>query len=260
MPEATAVSDASEASDAAPVKRRRGLPRRRVAVAFGVVALVGAGLFVWGGDGSSDDEGGGATPSTTMATGGLDIEVPDGWYQVPLPDLGFGLALPPDWESVVLSGEGLSRLAEASPRVPGFVDAAHNAASSGSVLYAAGADADDRVTDLKVRAAADTGVTDAAGLEDYARSLATDAELPDPTVTPVAGAEWPTVDVTYSAPAPNPGESATEGTERSVLAPSGVVYSLVVTSETAGDRAAHDGLAEELFATLVLAGADTGGD
>jgi hypothetical protein len=219
------------------------------------MALVGAGLFVWGGDGAAGDGAAGGT-STTIATGGLEVDAPDGWYAVPLPALGFGLALPPGWESVVLSGEGLSRLAEAAPEVPGFVDAAHNAASSGSVLYAAGVDGEDRVTDLKVRATAGPGVTDAAGLEAHARQLATEAELPDPTVTAVADAAWPTVDVRYGTPAANPGESATEGTERSVLAPTGVVYSLLVTTETGGDRSLHDGLAAELFATLVLADAD----
>jgi hypothetical protein len=149
---------------------------------------------------------------------------------------------------VVLSGEGLSRLADAAPEVPGFVDAAHNAASAGAIFYAAGVDGEDHVTDLKVRAAAGSGVTDAAGLEDYARGLASEAQLPDPTVTAVDGAAWPTVDVRYHAPAANPGESATEGTERSVLAPNGVVYSLLVTSED--PVAAHDELVDQLFATL----------
>jgi hypothetical protein len=243
---------------------RLRLPRWWGALALGVVALVGAGLFVWGGDGAADDgDGDAASTSTTMATGDLEIEPPDGWYAVPLPTLGFGLALPQGWESVVLSGEGLSRLAEASPVVPGFVDAAHNAAASGAVLYAAGVDDADLVTDLKVRAAADSGVTDATTLEDYARALADEAELPDPAVTRVEGAAWPTVDVRYHAPAADDGEHATEGTERSVLAPGGVVYSLLVTSETgddaevdAGAAAAHDRLAAEIFATLVLADAD----
>jgi hypothetical protein len=232
----------------------RRLPRWWGALALGLVALVGAGLFVWGGDGAAGD-GDAAATSTTMATGGLEIDAPDGWYPVPLPDLGFGLALPPEWESVVLSGEGLSRLAEAAPVVPGFVDAAHNAASSGAVLYGAGVDGAGHVTDLKVRAAGGAGVTDTAGLEDYARRLASAAQLPDPTVT-VVDAELPTVEVRYSAPAANADESPTEGTERSVLAPDGVVYSLLVTSE---DPAGHDELAADLFATLVLADADTTG-
>jgi hypothetical protein len=227
---------------------RRGLPRRWGALAaIGLVAVLGAGLFVWGG---GDDGGGDARPaSTTIDAGDLEIAAPDGWDAIPLPALGFGLALPSDWESVVLSAEGLERLADAAPAVPGFVDAAHNAAASGAVLYAASADAEGRVTDLKVRAAAETGVTDAAGLEAYAGELATAAQLPDPTVTVVEGAEWPTVDVRYSAPAAEGGDSPTQGTERSVLAPSGVVYSFLVTSE---DPAGHDDLAEQLFGTLEL--------
>jgi hypothetical protein len=234
----------------------RRLPRWWAALALVVVLAAGAGLFVWGGDGAADD-GDTALPSTTIATGGLEIDAPDGWTAIPLPALGFGLAVPDSWESVVLSGEGLARLAEAAPVVPGFVDAAHNAAQSGAVLYAAGVDDADHVTDLKVRAAADSGVTDAAGLEAYARRLATEAELPDPTVTVVDDAEWPSVDVRYHAPAANPGESATEGTERSVLAPNGVVYSLLVTSE---DPTQHDDLARRLFATLDLLPADAEGN
>jgi hypothetical protein len=227
---------------------RRGLPRRWGALAaIGLVAALGAGLVVWGG---GDGGGGDARPtSTTIDAGGLDITAPDGWDAIPLPALGFGLALPSDWESVVLSAEGLERLADAAPAVPGFVDAAHNAAASGAVFYGAGVDADGRVSDLKVRAAAETGVTDAAGLEAYARDLSTAAQLPDPTITVVDGARWPTVDVRYIAPAAEGGDDPIQGTERSVLAPSGVVYSFLVTSE---DPAGHDDLVEQLFATLDL--------
>jgi hypothetical protein len=217
-----------------------------------VVAATGAGLFLWGGDGAADD-GDTALTSTTIPSGGLDVDAPDGWEAIPLRALGFGLALPEDWESVVLSGDGLARIAEAAPVVPGFVDAAHAAAGTGSVFYAAGVDDAGHVTDLKVRAAADAGVDDAAGLEDYARRLATEAHLDDPTVTVVDDAPWPTVEVRYSTPAPSAAESATEGTERSVLAPNGVVYSLLVTSE---DPTGHDELAERLFGTLALAPAD----
>lgn len=231
---------------------RSPLPRWWGAVVIVLVAFVGVGLFVLGGDGAADDGEGSAAPggaSTTIATGGIEIDAPDGWQSIPLPALGFGAALPPGWESVVLSDEGLSQLADAEPVVPGFVDAAHAAAQSGSVFYAAGVDGDDRVSDLKVRAAPDTDVTDAAGLEDFARTLADEAGLDDPTVTVVDDAEWPTVDVRYSTPSPGEGEAATEGTERSVLAPSGVVYSLLVTSE---DATGHDDLADRLFATLAF--------
>jgi len=228
---------------------RRGKPRWWAALALGVIAAVGAGLFLWGGDGAADD-GDTALTSTTIPTGGLEIDAPDGWEAIPLRALGFGVALPADWESVVLSGDGLARIAEAAPVVPDFVEAAHAAAGTGSVFYAAGVDGDGHVTDLKVRAAADAGVDDVAGLEAYARGLATEAHLDDPTVTVVDGAPWPTVDVRYSTPAPSAGESGAEGTERSVLAPSGVVYSLLVTSEV---PAGHDELAEQIFGTLALA-------
>jgi hypothetical protein len=229
---------------------RRFLARWWAALALVVVAAVGAGLFLSGGDGGDGDT---ALTSTTIATGGLDVATPDGWSAIPLPSLGFGLAVPEGWESVVLSEDGLSRLADAVPVVPGFVDAAHNAARSGAVFYSAGVDDADHVTDLKVRVATDAEVDDRPGLEAYARRQATEAHLPDPTVTVVADTEWPTVDVRYHAPPANEGESATEGTERLVLAPNGRVYSFVVTSEV---PAQHDELAADLFGTLDLLPAD----
>jgi hypothetical protein len=133
--------------------------------------------------------------------------------------------------------------------VPGFVAAAHAAASAGSVFYAAGVDAHDHVTDLKVRVARQSGVKDAASLQDYARSLAADAGIEQAKVTPVDGMAWPAVDVRYAAPPRSGSRKPIEGTERSVLAPNGAVYSVLVTSE---DPSGHERMAGRLFRTLAF--------
>lgn len=208
---------------------------------------------------SDDDDSASSDPtSTTLATGGIDVDAPDDWQAIPLPQLGFGIALPSEWEALVLSEQGLETVSQADPLVPGFAEAAHAAALGGSVFYAAGVDREDRVTDLKVRASPETGITDAAGLEAYARELATEAGLSDATFTVVDGADRPTVDVRFQTEAerPNPDDPdaapttiTVEGTERLVLSPADVVYSLIVTSE---DAAGHDALADAVFATLAF--------
>lgn len=232
-------------------------PGRGARVACAAVALtlvaVGAGC----GDDDDADESSDPT-STTLATGGIEVDAPDGWRTVPLPQLGLGLALPDEWEAVVLSDEGLATVSQASPMVPGFAEAAHSAALAGGVFYAAGVDDADRVTDLKVRAAPDTGVTDAASLEAYARDLATEAGLTDATFEVIADADRPTVRVRYRTEAErtdpdDPDAAATkvavEGTEQLVLSPRNVVYSLIVTSENADG---HDAFAASVFDTLAF--------
>jgi hypothetical protein len=226
------------------------------------------------GDGGEGDGAGEGTTSTSMETGGIEVATPEGWRAVPLPQLGFGLALPDGWEAAVLTEDVLADLGSASPVVPGFLDAAHAAARSGSVLYAAGVDGEGRVTDLKVRAAPEAGVTDTAGLEAYARDLATSEGLADPQVTVVEGAGRPTVEMRYRTTAQRPAddggggsgggsggsggsgdphgetvEVTVRGTERHVLGPRGVVYSVVVTSE---DDPGHDTLAAGVFDSLTF--------
>jgi hypothetical protein len=159
---------------------------------------------------------------------------------------------------LVLSEQGLETVNQATPAVPGFAEAAHAAALGGSVFYAAGVDSGDRVTDLKVRASPETGITDAAGLEAYARGLATEAGLTDATFTVVDGADQPTVQVRFrtqaeradpAEPDAAPTTVTVEGTERLVLSPAGVVYSLIVTSE---DAEGHDDFADAVFATIAF--------
>ena len=212
------------------------------------------------GEGSDGDNaaGGSASTSTTLEDGGIEITAPNGWREVPLPTLGFGLALPEEWEALVLSEQGLETVAQADPAVPGFADAAHATAAAGGVFYAAGAEANDRVTDLKVRAAPNTGVTTAAALYNYARTLATEAGLAEASIRTRTNAARPTVTVRYSTdveradpddPDAEPTTVTVEGSELLVVAPNGVVYSFIVTSENPDG---HDAFAERVFDTLTF--------
>jgi hypothetical protein len=244
------------------LRRLAGLPwRARLALAAAVVLAVGLlGWMVWpSGDGGDDEPaapdtsetsggGHGDVTSTTLATGGIEIDAPEGWATAPVPDLGFGIAVPPGWEITLLSPDGLAALANAAPAVPGFVENAHAAASAGGVLYAAGQDPAGAVSDLVVRAAPATGVADVEGLETYGRDLAAGAGHGNPSIDVVEGAARPTVRLRFQVGAE--GEVA-EGTETLVLGPDGLVWSVVVTSD---DAATHDELAATITDTLTLAG------
>jgi hypothetical protein len=229
--------------------------RLRPAAAGLAVALVLGAAPACGDD---DDASPNGTTSTTLATGGIEVAAPDGWQTIPLPQLGLGLAIPAKWEALVLSTDGLASLAQANPAVPGFADAAHAAAAAGAVFYAAGVEADDRVTDLKIRAVADSGVEDVADLEESARQLTSEAKLANPTIEVVDDAKRPTVRVRFRSeasradpddPQAEPTTVPVEGTEYLVLGPKDVVYSLIVTSEQADG---HDALAKQIFDTLTF--------
>jgi len=243
-------------------RRLAALPGRARA-ALGLAVVLAVALVAWaavaalGDDGAGTDDAGGdragdadtAMPTTTLATGGVEVDAPEGWQPIPLPELGVGLAVPPGWEAVLLSPEGLATLANASPAVPDFVDSAHAAARAGGLVYAAGEDAGGGVSDVVLRAAPGTGVTDAAGLASYAEELAAEAGRPDPRVQVVEGAAQPTVRLGFRVG--GDGESA-EGTETFVLGPGGIVWSLVVTSD---DPEIHDDLVGAVAGTLTLADA-----
>jgi hypothetical protein len=238
-------------------RRLRALPgRARAALALAVVLVVGGlGLLAWSladDSGADDQDGAGAggdltLPSTTVATGGIDVPAPEGWQAVPVPSLRFGIAVPPGWESVVLSSAGLEALADAAPVVPDFVASAHAAAARGSVFYAAGVDAEDRVSDVEVGAAPQTGVTDLAGLEAYAEGLTAQPGRAGAEVEAVADAERPTVRMRFQVGA---GDESAEGTETLVLGPDDIVWSVTVTSD---DAAIHDELTQQITDTLVFA-------
>lgn len=249
----------------------RQRPRRSIA-SLALLALLVVGLVVGVaacGDGDADrgaDRGAGeadGSPSappdttTTFRTGGIEVEAPDGWQPIPVPQLGFGLAVPPGWEATILSEEVLAALERSAPEVPGFLDSARHAARAGAVFYAAGRDGAGRVSDLKVRAAPETGVTDAAGLERYARDLVADAGdsldggVSIEVVEGEAAAGRPTVRMRYRVSGlPGRGDDVVaEGTEILTVGPRGIVWSVIVTSE---DPDAHDELAARITGTLAF--------
>ena len=117
-----------------------------------------------------------------------------------MPALGFGVAVPPGWEATLLSPEGLAALSSAAPAVQGFVERPRRG-GQGGLLYAAGQDDRGRVSDVLVRAAPTTGVTDAAGLAGDARDLAGQAGRTDPDVEAVEGAALPTVRLRFRSAA-----------------------------------------------------------
>lgn len=240
----------------------RALPRRAKAAlaAAAVLAVVAVLLIVVPGGGSGDDgepsDDGEVEPSeltttsTTLRTGDLEVDAPDGWQAIPLPSFEVGLAVPPGWEAVKLSPEGLEALSNASPAVPGFVENAHAAAAEGGILYAAGQDAAGRISDLVLRGAPGTGVTDTAGLERYATELAARRQG-EPRVEVVEGAPRPTVRLRFQLAGEGDEGVVAEGTELLVLGPRDIVWSLTVTSE---DASIHDDLVDAVARTLTFPG------
>ncbi len=220
-----------------------------------LAGLVAVGLLVAGACGDSAKgkdaaKPGSAMTSTTVNTGGIRVAAPKRWEVIPVPDLGFGLAVPPGWEATLLSPQGLATLAGASPKVPEFVALAHAAAQSGGLLYAAGVDGRGGVSDVVVRGAPKAGVTDVAGLTAYAKQVAAQAGRPDQQVTVVQGAKAPTVQMRFQVPGSGPGARPSQATETLVAGPNDVVWDVTVTSDTA---AVHDALARQITGTFTLA-------
>lgn len=236
----------------------RDLRTIAILAALALLAVVGVIAVIFGGESGGDDAGG-ETTTTTMATGGIAVAAPEGWRAIPMPQFGVGIAIPEDWEATVLSADVLADLESSSPVVPGFLDAAHAAAQAEAVFYAAGVDGEGAITDLKVRADLDTGVTDVAGLETYAADLAEQGGAVEPAITVVEATANLTVEVRYTVEVERPVEGGEEGqterltvqgTDRMVLGPDGVVYSLIVTSEAGAQD--HDTVAAQIFNTLTF--------
>ena len=238
-------------------RRLAALPlRARLAlVAALVLPVVAVVLVALPGRGGGDDPaGGGASgdgdvtmPSTTLETGGIDVAAPEGWLAIPVPDLGFGVAVPPGWEAAVLSADGLAALAGASPAVPDFTDNARAAAAAGGLVYAAGEDTGGGVSDLLVQGAPETGITDAEGLATYAGEIAAGAGHDDPQIA-VVDADRPAVRMHFQVG--GAGERAA-ATRTLVLGPDGIVWSLEVTSD---DPDIHDDLVAGITDSLTFPG------
>lgn len=225
--------------------------------AAGVALAVALALAACSGGGGGGDEAGGDTPAgsqaattTTINTGGIEVPAPEGWTAVPVPDLGMGLAVPPGWEATLLSPEGLSTLAGASPAVPGFIDLAHAAASDGGLVYAAGQDAAGGISDVVVRATPQAGVATADDLAYAAQLIAANAGSDPSTVQVVDDAEYPTALVPFTVGGGAPGaEGSAKATNVVVAGPRDILWEVTVTSD---DAASHDQLVEEITRTLTF--------
>jgi hypothetical protein len=235
--------------------------RRYVAAVLAAVALGGALGACGGGDdddaaddteeptGTTERDG---TTGTTMNTGGLEVAAPDGWQTIPVPDIGIGLAVPPGWEATVLSPEGLSTLAGASPTVPGFTDLAHAAAAQGGLLYAAGADPGGGISDVMVRATPGTGVTDAASLKLAAEMTAANSGTDPTKVTVVEGAAFPTAIVPFALGGPTTGGTDRRDAQARALVIAGPGDVLWEVTVAADDVASLDQLTEQIRTTLAF--------
>lgn len=239
-------------------------------------AWLAAGAVVVGAAGCGDDGGSEAGPEGEpfgvdgdFETGGIEVDAPSGWQVLPMPSLGFGLGVPESWEAVVLNEDGLRVIQNADPAVEDFAGSATAAAVAGAVFYAAGpAEAGgDAVDDLKVFADTGSGVEDVDGLQGYVEDMVAEggvSETGDPVV--LEGAAGPTVEMRFEATGTlaTHGEEAEDGEDaegaegedvvvhgiqRSVLLPSGLVYSFIVTSEA---ESTIDGLAAEVLDTVAF--------
>jgi hypothetical protein len=225
--------------------------------AAGVALAVALALAACSGGGGGGDEAGGDTPAgsqaattTTLNTGGIEVPAPDGWTVIPIPDLGMGLAVPPGWEATLLSPEGLSTLAGASPAVPGFIDLAHAAASDGGLVYAAGQDAAGGISDVVVQATPQAGVATADDLAYAAQLIAANAGSDPSTVQVVDDAEYPTALVPFTVGGGAPGaEGSAKATNVVVAGPRDILWEVTVTSD---DAASHDQLVEAIRQTLTF--------
>jgi hypothetical protein len=222
-----------------------------VAVLVAVAAVAGCSGDDGGGGGSGGDGGSGAAgaTSTTVNTGGVTVDAPEGWQPVPLADLRFGLAIPPGWEAVLLSPEGLATLAGASPAVPGFSDLAHAAAAGGGIFYAAGQDSAGGISDVEVRARPQSGITDLAGLQAEAASAAAQAQADPAAIEVVDGTEYPTVLVPFTVGAADPAGGSSAVTTIMVAGPDDVLWEVTVASD---DAATHDDLTRQIADTLTF--------
>lgn len=225
---------------------------RRLAAALVVVALC-AGCS---GDDAEPSEGARIVTTSTQApvAGDLDIDTPDGAYAVPLPSLGFGLALPNGFQATRLDADALGRLedAETQAGIEVFVAAAKTAAAAGADFYAAGVDGQDRVAELKLRRSDGLGLTtddlraraqaavDEAGVDEFEIAelvvAGTDAVL---LTFELAGTDAETGDVIDTSVA----QYFVAGADR--------LFSVIITAEAA---VAREQLAELFERSFTLAG------
>jgi hypothetical protein len=225
--------------------------RGALGAALAVVLALAACSGDKGGDDAGDTPAGSqAATTTTMNTGGIEVDAPEGWTVIPVPDLGMGLAVPPGWEATLLSPEGLATLAGASPDVADFTDLAHTAASQGGLVYAAGQDQAGGISDVVVRATPQAGVASAADLATAAQQIAAQAGADPAAVRTVDGSQYPTALVPFTVGGGAAGAQASaKATNVVVAGPRDILWEITVTSD---DAASHDQLVDAIQKTLTF--------
>jgi hypothetical protein len=210
---------------------------------------IGAALVVAGGGGENAAEREGRpsdVTTTTLRAGDVAVVPPAGWLAVPLPSLGFGLAVPPGWEATRTDSGSLTALERGSLANPGFVDSARNAADAGAALYAAHQDRDGRVSDVKVQVLPRPGATSPDVLRQLADRLVAETPLAGAEVRASSGEEGPEVHIRYPIAGSPSDTGAAVGTQV-LRAGTDRIVSLIVTSE---DPPAHDELVRSIVKTL----------
>jgi len=218
------------------------------------LVLVGLVAFAACGDAGSDtatavppppDPGLASTTSTSIDLGGLALEVPEGFFAVPVPASGFGLALPDGFEASLLTPDAVGVLETAEVADDGFVSAALVASESGALFYAAGLTPDGAVTDVKLDVQP-TDDPDALVLE-VVEAVQRQTDLADISVG--IDAEAGIARIRFTAPGPEGSTERAQGTQFVYRAPD-AVWSMIITSE---DTQNHDLVADAIGATFVLA-------
>lgn len=219
-----------------------------------LVALVGGVLVaaVAGGGGDDDPVTTTTQPVITTTsqpepiTGGLEVPELPNTYAAPIPSLGFGVAVPEGWQSVVLSEEGLARIEDAVLADDAFAEAAFRVAAAGAIFYAAGVDQQGRVDSLEVQV---IDVDDQGDIEALAAQI---AESPTFEEVEVVG-DAERVEFAYTAPNLDDEDQEIDVAGAVVLVPELArerVWLLTITTESSTSR---DALVELFAEGFVLA-------
>lgn len=176
--------------------------------------------------------GHGAEPTPEPSPGGLDIPEVPGACPVPLPSLGFGIAVPRGWEASVLTDEALDQLGDARLVRPAFLASARAWAADGAVFYTAGVADSGSVSDLKIymTEGADTSPD---ALAARAQDLVDSGDVTDPTIAGDPADGRIRVDFTLPMPAADDSTATIEGVGSELLVADGDrLWRLIITSES----------------------------
>ena len=172
------------------------------------------------------------TTTRQVETGAIDVPEVEDTYPVAVPSLGFGIAVPEDWQATLLSDDALRRLEGAELAEPFFLDAARNVATTGAVFYAAGVDEEGQVSELKIDVQADAE-TDLEALRRLAEDAAAAAPVDESEVVELGGGRI-RVDYRVTLTSAEDGEPI-EAHGSQLFVPDGErLWALIVTSEEEG--------------------------